>query len=183
MKILFIAALLTILLAHGSLAQESGCDYKAEILLNGTEFENGGLAFRIKATRISGMPTDINGTADIRDFSGKTVKLYKIWDSEPISKQKTSGDYVPYLSEGEQYRIIAKIDVKCNDTGEDNNLDAKMVRIKGQKTQNEIYLKEGQKSEANGAAYESSSQKAGRIILISLLVLSVLLNIILIWKR
>ena len=186
MKIQYIVILLAILLANRSLAQESKCDYKAEILLNGTEFENGKIGFRVRATRISGMPTEINGTADIRDFSGKTAKLYKIWESEQVSKQKTSNEYSPILSEGGNYRITAKIDVKCSDSNQDDNLDTKMIKIKGQKTENEIHLKDfgtEQKSQVNGTAYESSNEKAGRLILIFLLVLSVLLNAVLIWKR
>lgn len=182
MKILLIAIISAILLAHFSFAQESGCDYGVELQFNGTEFENGGFKLKIKAERLDGSPTNITGTLEIKDFNGKTVKLYRIWESEPISKRKTSAEYTPNLTKGESYRIIARIDVKCKDSNEDNNLDTKMIRIIGQ-AENIINLRGEQKSCGQYSAYESGNEKAARLILIFLLVLSVLLNVVLIWKR
>ena len=183
MKILLIAILSAILLAHCSFAQELACDYRVELQFNGTEFENGGFKLKIKAERLNGPATNITGTLEIKDFNGKTVKLYRIWELEPISKQKTSAEYTPNLTKGESYRVIAKIAVKCKDANEDNNLNTKMINIKNQKTENIIHLRGEQKNAGENLPYESGNEKASRLILIFLLVLSVLLNVVLIWKR
>jgi len=226
------------------------CDYKSEVIANSTEFQRDSFNWRMKATKLEGSPTNITGTAEILDSEGKTVKTYKPWTNEPISKQKTSSQYSPNLKVGE-YKIISRINVECNDMKQDNNVDFKIIRINPE-AQNEITIGKNQpefsralenatdnikiKNETNfnsssaindkgtakqntekksrnedgdntielkndeiknyneiqltanaiknnDAVYESSSEKAKNLILFSLLALSILLNIVLVWKR
>ena len=225
------------------------CDYKTEVIANGTEFEKENFNWKMRATRIEGKPTNITGTAEILDPEGRTIKSYKPWTNESISKQKTSNEYSPNLKEGE-YRIISRIDVECDDTNKGNNIDFKIIKINSA-AQNEITIDKNQpkfSSEAlenatnnitiknntnsninsanneitkqnakqdptenyynnvielknneiqknnvvepaahaiksNIAVYESSNEKSKNLIVFLLLALSVLLNVILIWKR
>lgn len=231
-----------------SFAQQSSCDYKIEVLLNGEEFEKEEFKWKMKATKIEGASTNITGTAKIKDSNGKAVKTYKPWTSDSISKQKTSSEYSPNLKEG-GYEITAEINVECDDVDKGNNIDAKKIKIKGDKeqkskeskseaakkiikankidnmettqnkatneetdtinqktkprklisneeTDNVIQLadKKGQENKelqqstayaikSQQIVYESSNEKAKALIILFLLTLSILLNIILIWKR
>jgi len=252
------------LLAYSANAQQADCDYKVDIIVNGTEFASEDFVWRMGATKIDGMPTNITGTAKIADSNGKIIKNYKPWTSDSISKQKTSNEYSPNLKDGEDYTITAMIDVACNDINKNNNIDSKKIRIRNEQenqtevqdknntqspiaqspisesknisanydinsskkqetetkydsniknnrysseketlaippknsTENKmidniIYSKNNpQKNKLTSHAveepkivFESSSQKAKDLMLIILLVFSLLLNIILIWKR
>jgi len=244
MKAIFLILIFAMLLPHTSFAQEASCDYRIEILADGNEFESQDFKWRMKATKIEGKPTNITGTAEIEDSSGKTVKSYKPWTSDSISKQKTSNEYSPNLKAGE-YKITAEINVDCDDKDKGNNVDARSISIKGQqqttakpakntgiedaktknaeasgsKAEKSISEKPAQnapsKIENTGAenpndnvvqlrgktiqnnalqttaavvnsqdvVYESSNEKAKGWIMIFLLTLSILLNIILIWRR
>lgn len=241
---------LIILLSYPSFAQQNTCDYKVEILADGDEFEKEGFKWRMQALKIEGKSTNITGTAQIEDSSGKTMKKYKPWTSDTISRQKTSSQYSPNLNPGE-YKITAEINVECDDTDKNNNVDSKSITIKGEKEESisrkskspdedseatyrvdksekpvEEINKESQsipssdsfiskKSEAKQetistqagkntdknneksqlmeltsntiqkpyVVYESSSEKAKNLVLIFLLTLSILLNIVLIWRR
>lgn len=242
MKSIAVIILFVISLSYASSAQESACDYKVEVLVEGEEFEKEDFTWRMKATKIEGGSTNITGTAEIQDSSGKTVKTYKPWTSESISRQKTSSEYTPNLKEGQEYKITAEIDVECDDTSKDNNVDVKTIKIKGEKeeTENddasdtetdaksddtasteaenneEIKPKTIQKAKATNPTtneeaenviqltkntqnqelqstaaviqapqivYESSNERIKDLIMIFLLALSILLNIILIWRR
>lgn len=203
MKPMFLTLVILIAISSASFAQLPACDYKVEILVDSEEFQKENFKWRIMATKIEGVPTNITGTADIKYPNGTNIKSYKPWTLEPISKQKTSGEYTPKLREGGEYEITTKIDVKCDDTNMGNNMDIKKIRIKAKnneveetkaKTSQEAMLNTSCESEdgeetgnvihsANKIVYESSNEKAKSIIMISLLALSILLNIVLIWKR
>jgi len=219
-----------ILLAYPILSQPT-CDYKVEILVDAQEFKTEDFKWRMRATKIEGVPTNITGTAKIEDSNRKTVKSYKPWTSQAIAKQKTSNEYSPNFKPG-NYEITAEISVDCDDTNKDNNVDKKEIKIKGeveekskkskseetkivnQKVQNEesildtenkittkskpapkeatentnmqalpITTQAIQSSRNPETVYVSSNEKAKGWIMIFLLTLSILLNIILIWKR
>lgn len=229
-------------------AQQSSCDYKAEILVDGDEFESEEFKWRMRAVKIEGKSTNITGTAEIEDSNGKTAKSYKPWTSASISKQKTSSEYSPNLKPG-NYKITAEISVECDDSNKDNNVDVKTMKIKGEKkeevikksskntnldtksteiveeaktsNQNEAQVQTNQNTKAittktkkqavneetenivqltnrnqqklntistqaiqnPETVYVSNTEKVKNLILIFLLTLSILLNIILIWKR
>ena len=247
MKILIFILIFVMYVVEYSFAQQNNCDYKAEILVNNSEFEKESFVWRMRATKLEGKPTNITGTAEIQDSKGQIVKKYRPWTNEPISKQKTSSEYSPNLKEDE-YKIKAEIRVECNDTYTNNNIDVRIVTIKEkdkeanktidqssnqdsfieEKTENTIknetiiqsavdekhenknpnenkteelmpsqedsiiQLKDSNegKNELTAAAvqepkivYESSNEKAKELIIIFLLSLSILLNIILIWRR
>ena len=248
MKTLIFALIFAISFIGNSFAQQTACDYNVEILVNSTEFESRDFSWRMKATKIQGVPTNITGTAEIDDSSGQIIKRYKPWNNESISKQKTSSTYSPNLNQGE-YKIISSINVECDDMNKNNNVDIKTIKIKNgnketsttinqnniqntfvedkinntiknetasqaitiQKIENKTISKneseltageednviqlrniDNKKSQNKLATdnvkkqeivYESSNEKAKGMIAISLLVLSVLLNIVLIWRR
>ena len=255
-KFVIIIIFTALLLTFRSFAQQSTCDYKVEVLVNGEEFSIENFTWRMKATKIEGTPTNITGTAKIENSDGKTVKSYKPWTNDSISKQKTSGEYSPNLKLGE-YDIVSEINVECYDTDKSNNIDIKKIKIKDAKeeikaqaasntnnntyqeikntaititdakndsiskeeskpinenntktiqnktpetgTENEefdnvvqlkVQNKKDEKLQPTAAVvqkpqvvYESSNEKSKSLILIFLLALSILLNIILIWKR
>ena len=237
MKSLTLAVAFAMLLSCRVFAQQA-CDYKVEILADGSEFEKEDFKWRMKATKLDGPPTNITGTAEIKS-DGKTAKSYKPWNSAPISRQKTSNEYTPNLKPG-SYEIIAEVSVQCDDGDKGNNKDIMEIKIKGEneetkakksksenqeavnnkingkeqtptsqnamttrskqptaseETDNVIQLnnKNNQKSHQLQATtyaikqpevvYKSSNEKAKGMIMAFLLTLSVLLNIILIWKR
>ena len=256
MRLLAFIFIFAISIAHTAFAQQYLCDYKIEILVNGTEFQKEDFTWRMRATKVDGKSTNITGTAKIEDLNGKIVKSYKPWSSESISKQKTSNEYSPNLKNGE-YKITAEINVECNDTNKVNNIDIKMIKIRDDRqealteqdniinnspqeiknvndnttkepikignisqnipdneeikskpiqdiqlknttekegSENVIHLmKSDQKSDEvqltshaiqnPQIVYESSNEKAKNLIVVSLLILSVLLNAILIWRR
>ena len=250
MKALIFMLIFAISVIDNSLAQQSLCDYKVEIIINNSEFESKDFSWRMKATKIDGKSTNITGTAEIEDSNGNIVKRYKPWANDSISKQKTSTAYSPNLKEG-QYKVKAYINVSCEDEDKGNNVDIKTITIKEKNQEintiitqhsnqniqveekinkttisettnqlimdeqsenkslnkedtdnlmttdeedNVIQLKDNtdKKIEAKLTAeavkepevvYESSNEKAKNMIVMSLLVLSVLLNIVLIWRR
>lgn len=237
-----------ILISHFSAAQQPECDYKVDIIANGQEFEKEGFRWRMKAVRLEGGPTNITGRARI-ESAGKMIKEYNPWTSDPISKQKTSGEYSPNLREGE-YKITAEINTECYDANKENNIGIKLITIKSgsaerieipvvnnnpiQKLNVESQLagntaaskaenaenspfngsgfrEQANPEETNNAAcpiqenaskdskpiptsnaaketvyepvYESSNEKAKNLIVYLLLGTSILLNVVLIWKR
>ena len=251
MRLFVILLVFAHLSAALSFAQQSDCDYKAEIQLDSHEFTKENFTWRMKATKIEGIATNITGTAKI-ELGNEIIKSYKPWTNLSISKQKTSNVYSPNLEQGE-YKITAEITVECNDMDINNNIDVKTLKIIGQnadeipnlndgmiktqqKTQqqaaqeqavqanetqnatnnkttniegqknqtqaqnaaavsmeeefdNVINLKKGFEEEQDNVdtkydvAYESSNEKAKEIIIYSILGLSVLVNIVLIWRR
>ncbi len=253
MKRLVFALIFAIYFIQLSSAQPNSCDYKVEIIANSSEFESKDFSWRMRATKIEGVPTNITGTAEIDSLNGDVIRKYKPWANEAISKQKTSNTYTPNLNPG-KYRIVSKISVVCLDSNSNNDADSKIIKIKetmetknttiqgnNQNIQNTsepeiintaklgsinetknntenqtIILKQGienktlMKSQAlpvedniiqlknpeskiqnkftgeaakSDIAYESGNEKAKKLIMPALLALSILLNIILIWKR
>lgn len=253
-----LSVVLVALFSYNSFAQQSECNYKVEVLVNGTEFAQEEFAWRMKATKLDGKSTNITGTARI-ETNGKIIKSYKPWSNESISRQKTSNVYSPNLKNG-KYQIIAEISVECNDTDKSNNVDVKTIKIKKeveetknepinqpeiskpedsvmtnnaendtetpneatknemtknselllnnsnlQETKNSITaqtIKDAREDEfdnviyltnktqdmqieayASKISYVSSSEKSKELILIILLAVSILLNIVLIWRR
>lgn len=198
MKHLLSMLIILIAISSDSFAQQPACDYKVEILADSEEFQKEDFKWRVRATKIEGAPTIITATADIKNSNKTNVKSYKPWTLEPISKQKTSDEYTTKMKEETEYSIHARIDVGCEDKNISNNIDTRKIKIKGGKE------KEEAKSVNNGSEiikqiikhdgveeikskpsviYESSNEKAKSLIMIFLLVLSILLNIVLIWKR
>ncbi|MBI3027608.1 hypothetical protein HYY70_05850 [Candidatus Woesearchaeota archaeon] len=247
MKAAILLVILAVLLSNKSFSQQPDCDYKVEIISDGDEFEKESFKWRMKAIKLEGKPTNITGTAKIESSDGKTVKSYKPWTSDPISRQKTSNEYSPNLSPG-KYKITAEVNVDCIDTNKDNSIDIKFIRILGEIKEKAAEKKKSQNSESIAAntentqmgnkvsndveeppkakktatkvakpsgeeaenvvelrkennkknqrpqqttanasksqvVYKSSSEKAKGMIMIFLLSISILLNIILIWKR
>ena len=124
------------ILASGiSFAQKGECDYRIDILINSSEFTTLNFEWRMKATKISGDTANITGTARIEDSSGKIIRNYKPWNSEQISRQKTSSAYSPNLNEG-QYAIISEINVDCIDVDKSNNENSKNFIIKNSVSEN-----------------------------------------------
>src|SRR3989344_4038546 len=128
MKIILIIMLFLVLLTVVSAEELNDCDYKIEILLNSSVYTPSGFAWKMRATRVSGISTNITAEARIEDLNGKIIKAYKPWTSDPISRQKTSGEYSPNLKDGE-YRIISEISVDCNDVDKSNNIDSENFKI------------------------------------------------------
>ena len=211
MKLFLFIFVFAIFNAYFSFAQRDLCDYNVEIIANNSAFQSQDFSWRMKAVKIEGAQTNITGTAQIEDSKGQIMKRYKPWVSETISKQKTSSEYSPNLKEG-IYKLIVMIDVACNDTKMDNNADFRLIKIVNQKnisnntlmtqqkeksdeeTDNIIMLrtKENQKNKPlqsvtadskEPVIYQSSNEKAKTLIVFFLLGLSILLNIVLIWKR
>ncbi|MEK6983080.1 MAG: hypothetical protein AABX33_00770 [Nanoarchaeota archaeon] len=241
MRILAITLFIVFSLMSNVFGQQPSCDYQVEILVDSNEFEKEEFKWRMRASKLEGKSTNITATAKIEDSHGKTVKSYKPWTSDAISKQKTSSEYSPNLKAGEEYKISAEIAVECDDNNKENNADIKKISIKGeeiksekinkdslkkvtkeqqdennqliQKTQTsvepkpqitidnrqaenvvELKSKESKETkEINSMAvsavkspeivYLSSSEKSKGLVMILLLTLSILLNIVLIWKR
>ncbi|HLC62447.1 MAG TPA: hypothetical protein VJI52_05520 [Candidatus Nanoarchaeia archaeon] len=260
MRIILVAILFLVLLTGISAAETNDCNYKIEILLNSSIYAPSDFAWKMKATKISGVSTNITSAAKIEDSGGKIIKTYRPWASDPISKQKTSGEYSPNLKEG-QYKLTSEISVDCNDIDKSNNIDSENFEVVSALNENKIDLKNtigelNQQQDAKGKiliaqnqlessvpventpeenksiiqtmenkvdvknnsdevnptqkpieysneitllstdgesarqdsskqelAYESSNEKSKEIVLYALLGFSVLLNIILIWKR
>ncbi|MBI2647298.1 hypothetical protein HYW99_02370 [Candidatus Woesearchaeota archaeon] len=205
MKGFIVIFIIVILFCIVTFAQENTCDYEVKILIEDDEFKPENFTWRMRATKVDGPPTNITGTTEIEDAYGKIIKTYKPWASEPISRQKTSSEYSPDLKPG-KYKIVAEISVGCNDINEGNDIDEKDIKIteyeakkeRSSKTSSassneEQYKIVQSKNEKTIAAssviqeqrviYESSDEKAKDLIIIFILILSVLLNIILVWKR
>ena len=128
MKIISIILLFLVLLTAVSAAETNDCDYKIEILLNSSIYSNSDFVWKMKATKISGISTNITATARIENSGGKIIKTYKPWISVPISRQKTSGEYSPNLKDDE-YRLISEITVDCNDADKSNNMDSEYFAV------------------------------------------------------
>lgn len=186
MKSIAVIIILVISLAYTCLAQPSQCDYKVETIFNVQELEAQDFKLKIEATKLEGFATNITGTTKIKDQNGKIVRIYKPWTSEPISKQKTSINYFPNLKSGE-YTITSNINVGCDDINKDNDIDVKTVKIKSldnetiKNSENIIYAKGSIKNPK--IVYASGNEKSKSFIMVFLLILSVLLNVVLIWKR
>ena len=127
MRLAVIMVVVLYLFTSFSYAQE--CDYNVEILIQGTEFTKESFRWRMKAAKLEGVSTNITGVARIEDLNGNTIKSYKPWTNQPISKQKTSNEYSPNLNEG-SYKIISEIIVGCDDMNKEDNTDTETITIK-----------------------------------------------------
>lgn len=174
MKGIIIYIIFVMSLPYGSFAQQNGCDYKVEIITNNTEFRKEEFFWRMKAIKLFGKSTNITGIAEIVDSKGNIIKKYSPWTNESISKQKTSNEFSTNLKENEEYKIAAEIKVECNDENKDNNVNVKIIK----KLQTTAAIVQSQQ-----IVYKSSNEKVKDSILIFLLGFSILLNVILIWKR
>ena len=255
MRLFAVVLAFAVLFANFTFAQQPQCDYKIDALLDSFEFTKENFTWRMKATKIEGIATNITGTAVI-ELNDNIVKSYKPWTNLSISKQKTSNVYSPNLDQGE-YKITAEIFVECDDIEKTSNIDVKTFKIIGEniredfdendagtqpdiqqqltqeqtiqsnetknysitneiisneKATNDENIQQSQIQAQNTAAvvanenfdnvinlkedleenvvnmqsdivYESSNEKTNKLIIYSILGLSVLLNIILIWKR
>ena len=152
MKLFFIIIIFISYFAHNSFAQQYSCDYKVEVLVNGTEFEKENFKWKMMATRIEGASTNITGTAEILDSKGNIIKKYRPWTDEAISRQKTSSEYSPNLKEGEEYMLKAEINAECDDANKNNNFDNKLIRIKQAKTEGTLADKENETNNNIGNA-------------------------------
>ena len=135
-----VAILFLVLLTGISAAETNDCNYKIEILLNSSIYAPSDFAWKMKATKISGVSTNITSAAKIEDSGGKIIKTYRPWASDPISKQKTSGEYSPNLKEG-QYKLTSEISVDCNDIDKSNNIDSENFEVVSALNENKIDLK------------------------------------------
>lgn len=129
MKLILLILVFAVSVIGASFAQQALCDYKVDVIANSSEFQSQDFSWRMRATRVEGVSTNITGTAEIQDSKGQIVKSYRPWTNEPISKQKTSSMYSPNLKEG-YYRIKAYINVSCEDENKNNNADVKAITIK-----------------------------------------------------
>lgn len=108
----------------------SGCDWKIEILLNKTIFENKDeFEWQMRASKINGDSTNITGIAIIQDLFGNIVKEYATWTNLSSTYQKTSTKYSPSLEEGKAYIITAGLEVQCNDVNLENNMGQRIIMI------------------------------------------------------
>ena len=80
MRILILVIVFIVMYVHSSFAQQSTCDYKVEIFVDSHEFEKEEFTWRMKATKLEGIPTNITGTSEIR-ADRKVIKKYKQWTS------------------------------------------------------------------------------------------------------
>ena len=80
MKVFFIIIILILYFSYNSFAYQYLCDYKVEVIVNGTEFEKEGFKWKMRATNIEGASTNITGTADIQDSKGNIIKKIQAMD-------------------------------------------------------------------------------------------------------
>ena len=193
-----------------ALENDSICDYKIDILLNKTAFTLDDFNFRLKVIKIEGKPTTFTAKASIKDSSGTIIKKYMPWTNEPISVKKTSNVYKPNLIP-DNYAIDADVEVLCEDVTPSNNIASKDFEIIESRNNSLQDLQaekliEKDKSKISFASeisnvkindakkynlekkqgrvvYESKFEFMKKMVIVILALLSVLLNIILIWKR
>ncbi|MBI2522788.1 lamin tail domain-containing protein [Candidatus Woesearchaeota archaeon] len=116
----------------------SGCDYAVEFILAKTVFDNSSeFSFKIRASKVSGIPTNFTARAKIEDLNGKLIREYAPFTNESITKQKTSTGYTPNLEEGKSYFMDSNITAECSDTNLGNNFDTRIITIKGKPLQEE----------------------------------------------
>jgi len=96
--------------------------------------------WQMQATKINGNSTYITGRATIQDLFGNIIKEYKPWTNESSTYKKTSTRYSPSLEEGKPYIITANMNVQCEDTDPNNNIDQKTITIKGASRGNSSYI-------------------------------------------
>jgi hypothetical protein len=115
-----------------SIIIELSCDYAVEFILAKTVFDNSSeFSFKIRASKISGSPTNFTLRARIEDLNGRLIKEYKPFTNKSITRQRTSTTYTPNLEEGKSYFIDTNVTVQCNDTAQENNFDTRIITIKG----------------------------------------------------
>src|SRR3989338_6568570 len=190
MKGIFIIILLALMLSKSSFAQT--CDYRVEIMADGEEFKKEDFKWRMMATKIDGKSTNITGTAEIKS-DGKTIKSYKPWTSDSISRQKSKSKSEDIEAENKD-----TANNEINKQAETKQATPNPMQKAAKPIQDEdITIQSTNKNQKNQAIplatanavknteniYISSSEKAKSLIMVFLLALSILLNIVLIWKR
>ncbi len=125
MRLIVLFVLLLALQVGG--ATENDCDYKIELILNQSEFTSENFEWSMKATKITGVASNITGSAEIKE-GARLIKDYNPWKNEKISRQKTSAKYSPNLKEG-IYTLTAEINLTCNDMSLQNNRDSEDFNV------------------------------------------------------
>ncbi|HJN56598.1 MAG: lamin tail domain-containing protein [Candidatus Woesearchaeota archaeon] len=121
---------------NGSIILEYGCDYQSELILPKTVFNNSSeFYFKVRASKAEGTSTNFTLRADIEDLNGKIIKEYKPFTNKSITRQRTSSEYTPNLDEGKSYIIESNITVWCDDTDSSNDVDSRIITIKGKPLQ------------------------------------------------
>ncbi|MBI2134938.1 lamin tail domain-containing protein [Candidatus Woesearchaeota archaeon] len=116
----------------GSAIINEGCDYAVNFILSKTLFDNSSdFTFKLRASKISGTPTNFTMKAKIEDLNGKLMKEYSPFTNESISTQRTSSEFTPNLDEGKSYILESNITAECDDGNSENNFDTQIITIKG----------------------------------------------------
>lgn len=105
------------------------CDWKIEILLNDTLYEQDYFEFKVKATNLKTGKTNITGRLSITDFFQNTIKEYKPWTNKTSTSKATSSTYTPNLQKGKAYMLNASLFTQCNDSKLNNNNAVKLFAI------------------------------------------------------
>ena len=186
---------LGLLLLSSSVIAEA-CDYEIFILA-----DNSSVSFRIRAINNEGPPSNTSTILQVTDLDGKLMKEYHPWNDEKITKQRTSNSYTPNIEAG-KYKVSAKLEISCQDSRASNNIAFVDFEVKGQDSGNdnkagEIVAQDSSnysnvvslnpKIQGNAISEEksmlSSSEKSKGLIVLFILIASVALNAVLIWKR
>ena len=130
---------------NGSIAyyeESSECDWEIEILINKTVFDNkDDFNFKARASKIYGNAANITGKIRIEDLFGNLVKEYSPWTEESSTYHRTSYEYSPSLTEGKAYIITSSLEVSCNDENPRNDVEQKIITIKGNSYGNSSLIK------------------------------------------
>ena len=202
MKNVRITLAIIVLLSHISMVIAENCDFELVPLienLNSSDF-----SFKMKAVKFAGAASNTSLTIEIIDSKKEIVKEYHPWTNTKITKQKTSNSYSPNLEPG-TYKPVAQLAVGCEDTVS-NNLISSDFKVEGEVKEvkkeglsestppekiatnynNVVNLNprfQGNLVPPSETEYLSSSEKSKKFIVPFLLFASVLMNIVLIWKR
>lgn len=123
-----------------SVNSQNLCDWKIEILLNKSIFENKtDFNWGLKISKVFGNAANITISRVIENEFGSTAYSYDIL-THSIDNQETLS-YSPNLDSG-AYLIKVNIGItSCNDTLTTNNYDSKLIAIKHEANKNESYVK------------------------------------------
>ena len=173
------------------------CDYEMKILMDRSNYSSGELSFKIKALNIEGPAANSSSKLQIKGLQGNLLREYAPWKNEKITIQRTSGSYSPNLEAG-KYVILGSLDVDCEDSNASNNIVAMDFEIIDRKLEgpvdeviedvesfsNTVNLNpKFQEVTEDKSEMLSSSEKSKSYILPLILAVSIILNVVLIWKR
>lgn len=112
------------------------CDWEVQILMNGSTFNSTDFEWRLKALRIDGNGTNTTARAWIYDSNDNVVKSYSPWTDYYVANYKTSSLYSPNLEPG-LYRLVAELNVSCDETNKSNNVAEAIFTILGESNESE----------------------------------------------